>query len=105
MINDLLNQQCLIIPFTKDSYGKPKKGEPILTNCRVKEKFDMVRNQAAEEVVSKLEIWFDPEVPIKLDESTKEFSHLIDYKGVHHIISIQPKYNLDGTPNRWVVYC
>ncbi|MBU9714421.1 hypothetical protein [Evansella tamaricis] len=98
MINDFLNQECLIIPFTKDSYGKPQKGEPIPTPCRIKEEFKMVKNQAAEEVVSKLQFWFSPETEINFD-------CLIGYKGEHQIISIQPKYHLDGTPNRLVVYC
>lgn len=103
MINDLLNQNCLIIPITKNSYGKEIKGEPIFTNCRVKEEFKLVKNQAAQEVVSNFEFWFNPEIPIQSDR--EGFNFIIDYKGEQRVIAMKPKYDLFGNIARLVVYC
>ncbi len=100
MINDLLNQECTIIPVTKNAYGKEDKGEPFSTKCRVKEEFQMVKNQAAQEVVSKLEFWFNPDASIN-----EEFNFLIGYKGEQRVITMKPKYDLFGNVTRWVVYC
>lgn len=93
------HQKCKIVPISgKDSYGKPIHSEPISINCRIKEKYQLVRNQASEEVTSRLEFWFPPDTEIKiLDE--------IEYGKKHSIISIVPKRNTLGEVVRKVVFC
>ncbi|MEB1806600.1 MAG: hypothetical protein LPK26_04705 [Bacillaceae bacterium] len=99
MINDFLNQDCLLVKTTRDSYGKDIKSDPIPVKCRIKEEYKLVKNQAAQEVVSHLEIWFDPYVDIT-------FNHLIQYEdNDYRIIDIKLKRDLSGSITRKVVFC
>lgn len=103
LIEDFLNQDCSIIPSTKSLDGKPNESDPVPTKCRVKEKFQIIKNQAAEDVVSKHEFWFSPDTNIDYPTSNQEY--LIDYENKKHsVISIENKRDTLGNITRKVVF-
>lgn len=90
MIQSHMKQICEIIPTSKDKYGKWIEGTPIPTKCRVKEEVKMVKNKAAEQVVSSIEFWFMPDIAVKVDD-------LINLNGKKYpIISVSNKRNLSN---------
>jgi hypothetical protein len=93
------HEDCtIIIPGGKDVFGDPIDPTLVPVKCRAKEKYQMVRNQAGETVVSNIEFWFYPETDIQLD-------YMIKYKNVEYqIISIQPKKNTLGETIYKVVF-
>lgn len=100
MIEDFLNQDCtVIIPRDElDMFGKPISPIEIPAKCRVKEKYKIVKNKSAEQVVSQIELWFEHDMEITTDS-------LIRWGETEYpVISIQPKRNTLGEITYKVVY-
>jgi GTP-sensing pleiotropic transcriptional regulator CodY len=90
MIADLLKQDCNIISTTKNMLGENVKSTPAGAKCRVKEKYKLVKNKAAQEVVSQLQFWFSADANVKLDD-------LIQFNSKEYpVISIQNKRDTLG---------
>ncbi|WP_373892774.1 hypothetical protein [Virgibacillus sp. CBA3643] len=69
MINHLLKQDCSYIRIEGiDGYGDPIESDSIPAKCRAIETFEMVKNNAGEEVVSSIQFWFNSD--IDLDSNT-----------------------------------
>jgi hypothetical protein len=100
MINDLLTQECTIIPtISKSANGKPQKGTLVPNvKCRAKEKYKLVKNKAAQEVVSQIEFWFSSETEIKVDD------YILFNDIEHQVIAYQPKRDTLGNITRKAVF-
>jgi hypothetical protein len=86
-----LNQECYLVPVASENfYGDETPGQPVLTKCRYKEKHQLVKNRANEEVLSSIELTFDGSTDVNFDMDIK-----IDGKS-HQIITISPKRHLSG---------
>ncbi|WP_214480970.1 hypothetical protein [Bacillus sp. SM2101] len=98
MINDLLNEDCVVWEMVKDRYGKFTKGNPVYTKCRAREEYRKVKNKAAEEVVSSIEFWLSSDVDIDED-------NVIEYnENDYTIIATKPKKDMLGNVTRRVVF-
>lgn len=67
MIDHLLKQDCDIVKIEKDRYGDTVESDPISTKCRAEEKFELIKDNEAEEVVSSVTFWFNPDVDLSND--------------------------------------
>lgn len=74
-----LYQDAVIYEIGRDVYGKPIKKNEQLVKCRAKEKYQLVKNNAAIETVSQLEFTFYPDTKINLDDK-------IEYEGEEYSI-------------------
>lgn len=96
MIDDLLNQDCSIIKVERDEYGDYIPSDPILTKCRANESFQIVKNQAGEDVVSSIQLWLPKDVDITRENIDKR---RINYRGKQFsIISVRNRIDLFGNP-------
>jgi len=96
MIEHLLNQDCEYVVIERDSYGKVVESDPYLIKCRATESFQMVKNNAGEEVVSSIQFWFSNEVDIDVDTLTKR---RIVYNGKSYTpISVRNRRDTYGEP-------
>lgn len=94
-----LNEDCtIVVSGSKDVFGDPINPTYVSTKCRAKEKYQMVRNQAGETVVSNIELWLYHDIDIQLDYKI-QFNN-----NEYQIISIQPKKNTLGEVTRKVVF-
>ncbi len=93
-----LYQDCKIYEIGRDGYGKPIKKNEREVKCRVKEKYQLVKDKAAQEVVSKLEIMVGADVVFKVDDK-------ISYEGIEHsIISFKITRDPIGEVVKKVIY-
>lgn len=93
-----LYQDCKIYEIGRDGYGKPIKKNEQDVKCRVKEKYQLVKNNAAKEVVSQFEITVYPEVVVKPDDK-------VEYNNKEHsIISIKITRNTIGEIVKKVIF-
>lgn len=74
-----LYQDCIIYEIGRDGAGKPIKKSQQEVKCRVKEKYQLVKDKAAKEVVSQLEITVGADVDFKVDDK-------VEYDGIEHSI-------------------
>lgn len=78
----------------RDWYGDSIESDPIPAKCRATESFEMVKNNAGEEVVSSITFWFSPDVD--LDNSTLD-KRTIKYNGNDYApISVTNRRNTLG---------
>ncbi|WP_286231313.1 hypothetical protein [Neobacillus mesonae] len=91
-------QDCVILETKKDVYGKNQVVKEIPCKCRVKEKFEMIVNQNAENVVSQISFTIPVDVDVKL-------GYKIKYQNeTYTILSIKISRNLISEVARKVVY-
>lgn len=92
------HQECTIYETGRDGYGKPIKMNMQTLKCRVKEKYQMVKNQAAQEIVSQLEFTLPPNAQVSVN-------HIIGYEGKEYaIISLKITRNTIGEVVKKVVF-
>ncbi|MBS4207448.1 hypothetical protein [Bacillus sp. FJAT-50079] len=94
-----LYQDCIIIyEIGRDGYGKPIKKNEQFIKCRVKEKYQLVKDKSAKEVVSQLEIIISPDVDVKVDDK-------VEYEGLEYtIISLKITRNTIGEVVKKVIF-
>lgn len=97
MIPDLLNETCKIPSDLTTSWdGKESYTTVNPYPCRAKEKYQLVKNNAGENVVSNIEFWLSPNAPVKLDLPIFYGVNENNNDIKHYVISIQPKKNTLG---------
>jgi hypothetical protein len=93
------HESCeILFPSKKDSYGKLTFLPPNETKCRVKEKYQKIKNQSAELVDSEIEFWFSSDTPINTDCTIK-----LNNKS-YPVISIKLSKNTFGEETKKVVF-
>lgn len=99
-------QNCLLFETGRDGYGNYVEKNKRYLKCRVKDKVQLVKDKAAKEVVSKLEIWLHKDTEIKVDDQIKILVDGVDEEKTqsHTIISLKNKRNTLGEIVRKVVY-
>lgn len=90
------HQDCVIYEIGRDGYGKPIKKNEQNLKCRVKEKYQLVKDKSALEKVSELQVTLpknayvdvDYKIQIKNDDGTwsKEYS-IISFKFTRNTLS------------------
>jgi len=91
-------QDCTIYEIARDGSGKSIKKGMQESKCRVKEKYQLVKDKAAKEVVSELEITVPADIIFKVDDK-------IEYEGIEHsIISYKITRNTIGKIVKKVIF-
>lgn len=94
MIGHLLNQECFIVKVERDSYGDVVETDPIKVDCRAYESFEIIKNQAGEDVVSSIRFWIPSEIDIDDESITKT---QIKHKNKDYsIISVRNRFDTLG---------
>lgn len=91
-------QDCIIHQVKKDIYGKNTIVKSEDSKCRVKEKYQLVKNSAAKETVSQFEITLPAATEFNIDD-------LIEYENKQYaIISFKITRNTIGEIVKKVIY-
>ncbi|WP_391115992.1 hypothetical protein [Psychrobacillus sp. L3] len=93
-----LYQDCTIYEIGRDGYGKSIKKNEQDVKCRVKEKYQLVKDKSAQEVVSQLEFTLPADISFKVDDK-------VEYDNKEHaIISQKITRNTIGEVVKQVIY-
>ncbi|MCR1833136.1 hypothetical protein NSA56_01830 [Oceanobacillus caeni] len=94
MINHLLQQDCKIVAIERDRFGDVIESEPIPAKCRAKESFNLIKNNAGEEVVTSIQFWMNPDVDLSNENLS---SRRIKYDGIMYTpISVRNRRDTYG---------
>ncbi|MFB4472145.1 hypothetical protein ACDI16_04210 [Oceanobacillus caeni] len=94
MIDHLLQQDCEIVAIERDRLGDVIESDPIPAKCRAKESFNLIRNNAGEEVVTSIQFWMNPNVDLSNENLP---NRRIKYDGIMYIpISVSNRRDTFG---------
>jgi hypothetical protein len=91
-------QDCVIYEIDRDGYGKPVKKNEQNLKCRVKEKYQLIKDKSAVDTVSELQITLPNDAVVKPDDK-------VEFEGKEYaIISVKNTRNTLAEVIKKVVY-
>jgi len=99
-----LHQKCILYKIGRDGYGQVTKLDEKKVNCRIKEKYQTVKNREALEKVSELEITLDKSAYVDFDYKIQIINDDGSLSREHSILSFKLTRNTIGEVVKKVVY-